>query len=81
MDTSTGERIKMLREQRNMTQGELADRVGVHQSKISHCETGARGISLELAAKIAAALGVTVDDLLPSAEGVFSIVFSQPEPV
>lgn len=70
---STGERIKTLREQRNITQGELADLVGVHQSKISHCETGARGISLELAAKIADALGVAVDDLLPTrAEAQFA---------
>lgn len=67
---STGERIKRLREQRGMTQEELADLVGVHQSKISHCETGARGISLDLAARIATALGVKVDELLPAVEVV-----------
>jgi transcriptional regulator with XRE-family HTH domain len=65
MNASVGDKIKDLREQRNMTQGELADLVGVHQSKISHCETGARGISFELAVKIAGALGVKVDELAP----------------
>lgn len=64
MNTSVGSRIKVLREERNMTQGDLAELVGVHQSKISHCETGARGISLEFASKIASALGVKVDALL-----------------
>lgn len=64
MNTSVGNRIKVLREERNMTQGDLAELVGVHQSKISHCETGARGISLELAIKISSALGVKVDELL-----------------
>lgn len=64
MDTSVGNRIKTLREQRDMKQKDLAALVGVHQTRISQCETGERGISLELAVKIASALGVSVDDLI-----------------
>lgn len=58
-----GEKIKRLREQRNLTQLELADLVGVHQTKISHCETGARGISISLLEELASALHVSFDEL------------------
>lgn len=67
MNESVANKIKALREQRDMTQEDLAVLVGVHQSKISHVETGRRGISFELAVKIAAALGVPVDELVASA--------------
>lgn len=63
MIESVGHKIKALREQKDMTQKDLAYLVGVHQSKISQCETGERGISFALAVKIASALGVPVDEL------------------
>lgn len=63
---TTGERIKLFRERRDLTQKDLAALVGVHQTKISQVETGERGISLDLAAKIATALGVSIDDLVPT---------------
>lgn len=65
---SLGERIKELREQRDLSQEQLADLVGVSQSKISHCEKGVRGISFPLAIKIADALGVTTNDLVIAAD-------------
>lgn len=61
---TTGNKIKLLREQRGLTQYDLAAKIGVSQARISHYETGRRGLSIELAASIAAALGVGVDDLL-----------------
>ncbi len=63
---TTGNKIKALREERGMTQYDLAVRIGVSQARISHYETGRRDLSLELAANIATALGVSVDDLLPA---------------
>lgn len=60
---SLGQRIKELRDVRDLSQEQLADLVGVSQSKISHCEKGVRGISFVLGVKIAGALGVTANDL------------------
>lgn len=59
-----GEKIKQLREQQNLTQFELAELVGVHQTKISHCETGARGVSIRLVEKLASVLGTSSDELI-----------------
>ncbi len=63
-----GENIKRLREERDLSQEQLANLVNVSQSKISHCETGARGISFMLAVEIARALGISVNELVPLAE-------------
>lgn len=64
---SLGDKIKALREKRDMTQDELAALVGVHQTKISHCETGARGVSVLLIEKLALALGADFGELVASA--------------
>lgn len=66
--SSVGDRIKRLREARDLSQEQLANLVDVSQSKISHCETGARGVSFPLAVKIANALGVGIDELVPTQE-------------
>ena len=47
-----------------MTQVELAEKVGILQSSLSHYETGRRKPPIDIAARIAAALGCTVDDLI-----------------
>lgn len=47
-----------------MTQIELAEKAGILQSSLSHYETGRRKPPLDVAARIAAALGCTVDDLI-----------------
>lgn len=65
--SALGARIKELREQRNLTQEELASLVGVHQTKISHCETGARGISVSLIGKLASALNAPFEELVAAA--------------
>lgn len=59
-----GDKIRSLRERRNLTQEQLAEIVGVHQSKISHCETGERGVSLSLLERLARALDVDRNDLI-----------------
>lgn len=57
-------RIKRLREARGMTQFELSEASGIHRVTIARYEIGDIGISLENAAKIAVALGCTVNDLI-----------------
>lgn len=59
-----GEKVRALREQHNLTQYELAARLGVHQSAISHVETGLRPPRLPMVIKLAEVFGVTVDELV-----------------
>jgi putative transcriptional regulator len=56
-------RIKELRARYDMTQEDLARKVGVRRETILYLEKGRYNPSLILAHKIAAALKTTVDDL------------------
>ena len=56
-------RIKELRGKLNLTQEELADKVGVRRETIVFLEKGKYNPSLELAHKVAVMLGTTIDDL------------------
>ena len=59
----TGEAIKAFREKKNMTQAELADRIGVTDKAVSKWETG-RGLpDITLIEPIAKALGLSVGEL------------------
>lgn len=51
----------------NMSQTELAERLGVTQSLISRVEKGTTQPRIDLARKIAALLNTTVDELFPPA--------------
>lgn len=57
-------KIKELRKKKGLTLKVLAETVGVSQQCISYYENGDRKIDLFTAAKIAAALNCTVDDLI-----------------
>ena len=57
------ERLKKYRTQRNMTQQELADKLGVSNKSVSRWETGGYP-DIATLGPLARALGVTVDDLL-----------------
>lgn len=59
-----GERLRTLRKQRNLTQKQLAELVGVQNSIISFYEVGDRMPSPEMLVKLAAALRVSADYLL-----------------
>lgn len=63
-----GKRIKELRKERDLSQEQVAQMVGVSPAKISHIETGFNGISFPLAVRVAQALGVTVNDLVPDSD-------------
>lgn len=49
---------------RNLTQGELAERVGTGKTMISACESGARSPQVNLAVAIAKELDVTIGELI-----------------
>ena len=60
----TGSTIKSLREQRNMTQAELAEKIGVSSKTISKWET-AKGLpDITLLQPLAQSLGISVIELL-----------------
>ena len=60
---TTGERIEELRRQREMLQSELGKRVGCSTQRISNIERGVTQLPADLAAKIAVALSVSVDEI------------------
>ena len=60
----TGTTIKQLREKRNLTQAELAEKIGVSSKTVSKWETG-RGLpDISLLQPLAQALGISVIELL-----------------
>ena len=63
---TTGEHIKELRNERGMLQSELGQKVGCTAQRISNIERGVTQLPADLAARIAAALNVSVDELTSS---------------
>ena len=62
---NTQTRLKELRTAKHITQDRLAEITGLNRVTIARWECTGRGMSLKSAMKIAAALGCTIDDLLP----------------
>lgn len=56
-------KLKEYRARENMTQGELADRVGVRRETIGNLEKGRYNPSLVLAWRIAKVFGVPIEEL------------------
>lgn len=63
-----GKKIKKLRKQRKISQGELAERVGIGASHLSRLETGRYQPSIEVLKKLADEMEVTADYLLSDEE-------------
>lgn len=59
-----GERLRTLRQERRLTQVELAEMLGAHQASLSQIERGIRGLTLQQAVKLARSLRVSPDRLL-----------------
>ena len=56
-------RLKNIRTEKNITQEEIANRIGVTKSFISRVEKGTRDISLSLSSDIADYLDISLDEL------------------
>ncbi len=63
MDRLLGDQIRKLRSVRNLTQEDIADRIGVSRQKYARIENGVNSITLNLLTKIADVLDVTVGDI------------------
>ncbi|MBQ8057346.1 MAG: helix-turn-helix transcriptional regulator [Ruminococcus sp.] len=57
-------RIKDLREDRDLTQTQVAKAIGITQRKYSYIETGTQQLTDEILVKLARFYGVTVDYIL-----------------
>ncbi|MBQ0216563.1 helix-turn-helix transcriptional regulator [Alcaligenes faecalis] len=56
-------RLRVLRAEANWTQAELAERLGVSRQAVNALETGKHAPSLDLAFKISAVFGQTVEEI------------------
>lgn len=74
---SIGTNVQRLREERSISQDQLADAVRVHQTHISKIERGVKKPSLEVLQQLAHFFDVSVDDLLDSQPQPDT----QPEPI
>ncbi|MBU0765309.1 MAG: helix-turn-helix transcriptional regulator [Bacteroidetes bacterium] len=59
-----GQNIKKLREEKGLTQQQIAELVNMHRSNYSKVESGQRELSISALNKIARYFGVTLDDLV-----------------
>lgn len=64
MYDSIGEKVKFLRNQKNLSQKSLAKIVGVPQSSLSDFENGKNNFNIEKVGLIANVLNISLDDLL-----------------
>lgn len=60
---SIGENIKHKREEKNLTQKELAEKLGITQSMIAQLERGTKTLTVPLGQEIAKALNCELADL------------------
>ena len=74
---SIGKRIKTARIRLDMTQERLAEQVNLSPSHLSNIETGTTKVSLPTIIKLANALQVSVDSLLPDSVVQSKAVFEE----
>lgn len=59
-----GQRIRKYRKQQNLSQEELAEKIGISTTHMSHIETGSTKLSLPVLVDLAVNLKVKTDSLL-----------------
>ena len=64
LNKKLGERLKKLRQEKGMSQGDIARKLGVHRCYISGIERGVRNPTVKNVERIAEALGVSPHMLL-----------------
>jgi transcriptional regulator with XRE-family HTH domain len=61
---NTGQNIKKIREEKGMTQQQIAELIHMHRSNYSKIESGQREISVDALNKIAKYFGMTIDQIV-----------------
>jgi transcriptional regulator with XRE-family HTH domain len=69
-----GRKIRQLRRQRKLTQVELADRIGVHQSDLSRMEQGEYKVGLDTLLKILGTFDLSIGDFFDESARSESVV-------
>ena len=64
-----GRKIRQLRKQRKLTQVELADRIGIHQSDLSRMEQGEYKVGLDTLLKILQTFDLSIGDFFEESAG------------
>lgn len=59
-----GKRVRFIRRCQDITQEQLAEKVGISTSFVGHIERGTRAVSVDTLFKLCVALGVSADWLL-----------------
>lgn len=59
-----GKRIALFRKERDLTQQQLAELLGISQQTLAHYEVGRLRVSVAMLPMLASALSITIDDLL-----------------
>lgn len=65
---AVGEAIRLIREQKGLSQEELAHRSGIHRTYVGGVERGERNPTVESLKKIADGLGVEPEEILARAD-------------
>ena len=61
---SIGQNIKKIREDKNLTQQQIAELIHMHRSNYSKIESGQREISVDALNKVARYFGMTIDQIV-----------------
>ena len=61
---SIGQNIKKIREEKGMTQQQIAELIHMHRSNYSKIESGQREISVDALNKVGKYLGMTIDQII-----------------
>ena len=69
VDARVRRRLRELRTERGLTLAQVAERASIDISTLSRLEAGKRRLALDHIPALAAALGVSADDLLASSRG------------
>lgn len=64
-DYKLGRHLQKVRKSKNITQEQLAEKIGTSQTWIAYIETGRDRPNLKMLEKIARVLGVKVNELIP----------------
>ncbi len=67
---SIGETIKAMRQRKDWTQREFAEKVGINQSMVAQIERGTKTLTVPLGKQIAEVFGCTLDELTKELGGV-----------
>jgi transcriptional regulator with XRE-family HTH domain len=76
LDVMVGARVRILRNHRGMSQGELAGKIGVTFQQVQKYEKGTNRVGASRLSRIAAVLGVSVGELFESSENKTAIAKS-----